>query len=87
MKRLIGCWNVTGGSSAGGPGTSVAVPKIVAYFSEGSDNENFEPDWECPNCGFGVAEDYVTCPHCGSELNWSLARKPSKTFKKFMARL
>ena len=23
---------------------NVAVPKIVAYFSEGSDNENFEPD-------------------------------------------
>lgn len=66
---------------------NVAVPKIVAYFSEGSNNENFEPDWECPNCGFGVAEDYVTCPHCGSELDWSRAIKPSKTFKKFMARL
>ena len=66
---------------------NVAVPKIVAYFYEGFDNENFEPDWECPNCGFGVAEDYVTCPHCGSELDWSRARKPSKAFKKFMARL
>lgn len=31
---------------------NVAVPEIVAYFSEGSNNENFEPDWECPNCGF-----------------------------------
>lgn len=66
---------------------NVAVPEIVSYFSEGSDNENFEPDWECPNCGFGVAEDYVTCPHCGSELDWSRARNPSKAFKKFMARL
>ena len=50
-------------------------------------NENFEPDWECPNCGFGVAKDYVACPHCGSELDWSRAGKPSKEFKKFMARL
>lgn len=66
---------------------NVVVPEIVAYFSESSDNENFEPDWECPSCGLGVAKDYVACPHCGSELDWSRAEKPSKAFKKFLTRL
>ena len=66
---------------------NVVVPEIVAYFSESSDNENFESDCKCPNCGFGVAKDYVACPHCGSELDWSRVKKPSKKFKKFLAKL
>lgn len=25
-------------------------------------------EWRCPNCGFGVSEDYVCCPHCGQKI-------------------
>ena len=64
----------------------VVVLKIIAYISDSLGSELI-PDWRCPNCGYGVADDYVACPHCGSELDWSRARKPSKAFKKFMERL
>lgn len=64
----------------------VVVPKIIAYFPVGPDSE-LVSDWRCPNCGYGVADDYVACPHCGSWFDWSRAGKSSKAFKKFMARL
>ncbi len=60
--------------------------KLRLSFWYGLDSELI-PDWQCSNCGYGVADDYVACPHCGSALDWSRARKPSKAFKKFMARL
>lgn len=61
----------------------VTVPEIVAYFPDGPDSELI-PDWQCSNCGYGVADDYVACPHCGSWLDWSRAEKPSKQFLEFL---
>lgn len=46
----------------------VVVPEIVAYLRMG-DKESI-PDYRCPNCGYGIAEDYVSCPHCGGVLDW-----------------
>lgn len=45
----------------------VVVPEIVAYLKYG---EEKVPDYRCPKCGFGVADDYICCPHCSAELNW-----------------
>lgn len=64
----------------------VTVPEIVAYFSDDPDSELI-PDWQCSNCGYGVADDYVACPHCGSWLDWSRAEKPSKQFLEFLKEL
>ena len=27
-------------------------------------------EWRCPNCGFGVSEDYVCCPYCGQKIKF-----------------
>lgn len=53
----------------------VVVPKIIAYFPDGPYSELI-PDWRCPNCGYGVADNYVACPHCGSWFDWSRAENP-----------
>lgn len=65
----------------------VVIPEIVAYLGQGPEIDNMYPDYRCPECGFGVADDYVACPHCGSELNWEKVRKPSKEFRKLINRL
>lgn len=52
----------------------MVVPKIIAYIPYGLCG--VIPDWRCPSCGYGVADDYVACPHCGSWLDWSQAEKP-----------
>ena len=50
----------------------VVIPEIVAYMGSDPDINNMEPDYQCPECGFGVADDYVYCPHCGAELELSV---------------
>lgn len=65
----------------------VVDPEIVAYFLSRTDTDNTEYEYRCPECGFGVAEDYVVCPHCGSELNWKQVKSPSQKFIKFLDRL
>lgn len=47
----------------------VVIPDLVARTVY--NGETF-PDYRCPECGFGVAEDYSHCPHCGAELDWKL---------------
>lgn len=49
---------------------NVVIPEIVAYMGPDPDINNMEPDYQCPECGFGVADDYMFCPHCGVELDW-----------------
>lgn len=56
----------------------VVIPEIVAFF--GNTLETAERDYRCTECGFGVADDYVCCPHCGAELVWSKVKKPSQKF-------
>ena len=65
----------------------VVVPEIVAYFGRGPGIENMEPDYQCPGCGYGVADDYVACTHCAAELDWDNVRKPTESFRKFINRL
>ncbi|WP_416390645.1 zinc-ribbon domain-containing protein [[Clostridium] symbiosum] len=46
-----------------------------------------EPDYRCPECGFGVADDYMFCPHCGVELDWRHVRMLTERFRKLAERL
>lgn len=41
-------------------------------------------DYRCPNknCGMGVAEDYICCPHCGQRIKFN-PDTTGMTFKKF----
>lgn len=48
--------------------TKVVIPEIVAYMT--CDFGEPIPDYRCPECGFGVADDYTYCPNCGSEMDW-----------------
>ena len=50
-------------------------------------SEQMEPDYQCPECGFGVADDYVYCPHCGAELDWRHVRMLTERFRKLAERL
>lgn len=65
----------------------VVIPEIVAYMGPGPDIDNMEPDYRCPECGVGVADDYVSCPHCGSELDWRHVRMLTERFRKLAERL
>ena len=65
----------------------VVIPEMVAYMGPGPDIDNMEPDYRCPECGFGVADDYVSCPHCGSELDWRHVRMLTERFRKLAERL
>lgn len=62
----------------------VVIPEIVAYLCYGE--ERF-PDYGCPECGYGVAEDYSHCPHCGAELDWKHTDEKSEEFKKLVESL
>lgn len=59
------------------------VPEIVAYFVD-TESEEKVPDYRCPECGFGVAEDYICCPHCMSKLDWENVKKPFEEFRKLI---
>ena len=65
----------------------VVIPEIVAYMGSDPDINNMEPDYQCPECGFGVADDYVYCPHCGAELDWGHVRMLTERFRKLAERL
>ena len=65
----------------------VVVPDIVAYMGEGPGFENMEPEYRCPVCGYGVADDYVCCPCCAAELDWENVRTPTKEFRELLNRL
>lgn len=49
-------------------------PIIGADFMVGSD-DNGEPIWKhdyiCPECGLGIAGEYICCPYCGTYIDWS----------------
>ena len=45
------------------------IPEIVAYMGSDPDINNMEPDYQCPECGFGIAHAYMFCPYCGAELD------------------
>ena len=60
----------------------VVIPEIVAYMGSDPDINNMEQDYQCPECGFGIAHAYMFCPYCGAELNWRHARTPSERFIK-----
>ncbi len=60
----------------------VVIPEIVAYMGSDPDINNMEPDYQCPECGFGIAHAYMFCPYCGAELDWRHARTPSERFIK-----
>lgn len=60
----------------------VVVPEILAYLGNGNINEI--PEYICPECEHGIADDYSVCSYCSSELNWKSAKKPSKEFLKFV---
>lgn len=59
----------------------VVSPELVAYLTY--EGEKL-PDYRCPICGYGVADDYVCCPHCGTELEWRMKTKKSKEFRKLI---
>lgn len=63
----------------------IVVPEIVAYFGNG--NDSAVPEYRCSECGYGVADDYTHCPHCGSELDWKRVKRPSQKFIEFLDRL
>lgn len=41
-------------------------------------------EWRCPECGYGIAEEWVSCPYCGVELDNSKMDKKSREFKKLL---
>lgn len=48
-------------------------PVIGADFLIGRDDEGnpiWESDYVCPECGMGVAGEYICCPYCGQSLDW-----------------
>lgn len=49
-------------------------PVIGADFLVGRD-DNGEPVWDsdyaCPDCGMGIAGEYICCPYCGQTIDWS----------------
>lgn len=63
----------------------VAVPEIVSHIISGNDFENTEKDYRCPICGLGIAEEYLCCPYCMTEFNWSKVKQPkSEEFRKLI---
>ena len=48
-------------------------PIAGADFMVGRDDDG-EPIWEtdyvCPECGCGIAGEYICCPYCGQAIGW-----------------
>ena len=63
----------------------VVIPEIVAYL--GSSPDNMEPDYRCPECGYGVSEEYVCCPYCGNDLDWEKVKEPTENFLRIIRKL
>lgn len=50
-----------------------AKPQAGADFLVGHDDDGnaiWATDFVCPECGMGIAEEYVCCPYCGKTFNW-----------------
>ncbi|MDB2016437.1 zinc ribbon domain-containing protein [[Clostridium] symbiosum] len=60
----------------------IVIPEMVTYIGPGPDIDNMEPDYQCPECGFGIAHAYMFCPYCGAELDWRHVRMPTERFIK-----
>lgn len=63
----------------------VIVPEIIAYFE--NTTKDMKKDYRCTECGLGVADNYVSCPYCGSELDWENVKKPSQRFLRVVNKL
>lgn len=57
------------------------IPEVVAYFEDRSRLGNMLPDYRCPECGFGIADDYICCPCCAAELDWKSVQTSPAEFK------
>ncbi len=42
--------------------------EFVGYTELRGERSN---EWRCPNCGFGVSEDYTHCPYCGQKIKFN----------------
>lgn len=38
------------------------------------------PDWRCPSCGMGIADDYICCPYCGQKVEFDKSNIKSEEF-------
>ena len=61
----------------------VAKVEVVAFLNY---NNQRLPEYCCSECGFSVADNYICCPYCGSELDWEFD-KPSKEFLELIDKL
>ena len=49
-------------------------PVIGADFMVGTDDDGnpiWAHDYVCPECGMGIAMEYICCPYCGMYIDWS----------------
>ena len=49
-------------------------PVIGADFMVGRDDDGnpiWAHDYVCPECGMGIAGEYICCPYCGTYVDWS----------------
>ena len=44
------------------------------------------PEYKCPECGFGVHDDWMWCPHCGQKLGKFKENKNVKYVRVLMAK-
>ena len=49
-------------------------PKAGAEYMIGRDDDGnpiWDTDYACAECGMGIAGEYVCCPYCGQQIDWS----------------
>ena len=49
-------------------------PVIGADFMVGRDDDGnpiWAHDYACPECGMGIAGEYICCPYCGTYVDWN----------------
>lgn len=39
------------------------------------------PDWRCPTCGMGIADDYICCPYCRQKVKFNESTIRKEEFK------
>lgn len=59
----------------------VVAPELVAYITHGGEKV---PDYACPECGMGVADNYSFCPYCGAEFDWKHESEASAAFRRLV---
>lgn len=47
----------------------ITKPRLISVFT-GKAYPEPQPNFECGNCGFAVASNWVCCPYCASWLDW-----------------